>query len=754
MKNVPSDLAGPAKGSKISFLLTHMVSVRLAIAPARGDDYRRDQGGEPGKGQFREQDMSDIASIERRGETGIIIIDNPPVNALSHAVRSGLSLAINDLAGDENVKSVVIHCAGRTFFAGADIREFNSAPQEPHLPDVIQQIEDCDKPVVAALHGTALGGGCEIALGCHYRVALPTAKLGLPEIKLGLLPGAGGTQRMPRLIGAKAALDLIVSGEPVGAQKAHAAGMIDAIVEGDILEEAVAFAQMLVDKAMPVRRISAEQEWTDRDGQSIEAFDAHAADLIGRKRGLDAPKACVTSVRNAIILPFAEGMRRERELFMQLKNGTQSAAQRHLFFAERAALKIDDMPRDVKPLAVGSAAVLGSGTMGGGIAMNFANAGIPVTIIDPSPEALARGMATIAKNYERSAQRSGKGAEWVDARMALITPSDSMEAAADADLVIEAVFEDMALKKEIFARLDQITRPTAILATNTSTLDINEIAAATSRPQSVIGMHFFSPANVMRLLEVVRAEKTGFEALATAIAIGQKIGKVPVTVGVCHGFVGNRMLYARGGQVERLLVEGAAPQAIDAALTRFGFPMGPCAMGDLAGLDVGWRARKQAGRVAPVADAICELGRFGQKTGKGYYIYREGSRRGEPDPEIDALIRDVAAKLGVEHRDIDETEIFERLVFPMINEGARILDEGIAVRASDIDVIWIYGYAWPVQDGGPMFHADQIGLAHVCERLEAHAAATGDDSLKPSRLLRELAAAGKGFGSWVRGKGA
>ena len=689
--------------------------------------------------------MSEVANIERHGAIGIVIIDNPPVNALSHAVRSGLAQGVETLASDDDVKAIVIHCAGRTFFAGADIREFNSAPQAPHLPEVIQQIEDCPKPVIAALHGTALGGGCEVALGCHYRIAAPSAKLGLPEIKLGLLPGAGGTQRMPRLIGARAALDLIVSGEPIGARKALDAGMIDAIADGDILEEAIGFAQTLVDTAKPVRKISGEHEWTDRDRAAIAEFDAHAAALVERKRGLDAPRACVESVRNSLILPFAQGMRRERELFMELKNGTQSAAQRHLFFAERAALKINDMPRDVKALQVAKAAVLGSGTMGGGIAMNFANAGIPVTIIDPAADALERGLATIRKNYERSAQRSGKGADWVDARMALITPAGDMEAAGDADLVIEAVFEDMALKKEIFARLDAITKPTAVLATNTSTLDINEIASATSRPQSVVGMHFFSPANVMRLLEVVRAEKTGFEALATAIAIGQKIAKIPVTVGVCHGFVGNRMLYARGAQVERLLVEGASPQAIDSVLVKFGFPMGPCAMGDLAGLDVGWRARKQAGRVAPVADAICELGRFGQKTGKGYYIYREGSRRGEADPEIDALIRQVGEMLGVKRREISESEIHERLIFPMVNEGARILDEGIVVRSSDIDVIWIYGYAWPVQHGGPMFHADQIGLKKVCERLEAYAEATGDESLKPSRLIRQLAEAGKGF---------
>ncbi|MEZ5791494.1 MAG: 3-hydroxyacyl-CoA dehydrogenase NAD-binding domain-containing protein [Nitratireductor sp.] len=689
--------------------------------------------------------MSEVANIERRGAIGIVTIDNPPVNALSHAVRSGLAQSVETLANDDDVKAIVIHCAGRTFFAGADIREFNSAPQAPHLPEVIQQIEDCPKPVIAALHGTALGGGCEVALGCHYRIAVPAAKLGLPEIKLGLLPGAGGTQRMPRLIGARAALDLIVSGEPIGARKALDAGMIDAIADGDILEEAIGFAQTLVDTAKPVRKISAEHEWTDRDRAAIAEFDAHAAALVERKRGLDAPRACVESVRNAIILPFAQGMRRERELFMELKDGTQSAAQRHLFFAERAALKINDMPRDVKPLTVARAAVLGSGTMGGGIAMNFANAGIPVTIIDPAADALERGLGTIRKNYERSAQRSGKGSDWVDARMALITPAGDMEAAGDADLVIEAVFEDMALKKEIFARLDAITKPSAVLATNTSTLDINEIAAATSRPQSVLGMHFFSPANVMRLLEVVRAEKTGFEALAMAIATGQKIAKIPVTVGVCHGFVGNRMLYARGAQVERLLVEGASPQAIDSVLVKFGFPMGPCAMGDLAGLDVGWRARKQAGRVAPVADAICELGRFGQKTGKGYYIYREGSRRGEADPEIDALIRQVGERLGVKRREISESEILERLIFPMVNEGARILDEGIAVRSSDIDVIWIYGYAWPVQHGGPMFHADQIGLKKVCERLEAYAEASGDESLKPSRLIRQLAEAGKGF---------
>ncbi|MFZ1813693.1 MAG: 3-hydroxyacyl-CoA dehydrogenase NAD-binding domain-containing protein [Rhizobiaceae bacterium] len=689
--------------------------------------------------------MSNVVRTEVDGNIGLILVNNPPVNALGTAVRAGLKAGIGELNENGDVAAIVIHCEGRTFFAGADIREFNRPPEVPYLPDVIDIIEASPKPVVAAVHGTALGGGMEVALGCHFRVATPTARLGLPEVKLGLLPGAGGTQRLPRLTGPIRAMEMIVSGDMVGARDGVALGMLDRIAENDIREAAISFAREVVEAGQPVRRISRER--AHLDDVTLEDFDEAAAGVLSRKRGLDAPRACVQSVRNAMTMPYAEALREERALFMGLKSGTQSAAQRHMFFAERLALKIDDMPEGVRGNPVNAVAVLGAGTMGGGIAMNFANLSIPVTIIDPSPEALERGMGVIRKNYERSAARSGMGAEWVEKRMGSIRPATDMAEAASSDLVIEAVFEDMALKKEIFSRLDTVTRPDTILATNTSTLDVNAIASATSRPEKVVGMHFFSPANVMRLLEVVRAEKTDFQTLATAIAVGQKIGKVPVTVGVCHGFVGNRMLYARGGQVERLLVEGASPKEIDKALTDFGFPMGPCAMGDLAGLDVGWRGRKQAGRVSPVADAICEMGRFGQKTGKGYYIYAEGSRRGEPDPEIDALIGRIAAGMGITRRAISQEEILERLLFPMINEGAKILDEGIASRASDIDVVWVYGYGWPVQHGGPMFHADVLGAAHVCESLERYARNTGDSSLMPCQKLRDVAQSGGKFTS-------
>lgn len=689
--------------------------------------------------------MSDVVRIERDGEIGLAITDNPPVNALSTAVRSGLLEAVETLDADDAVKAIVIHCEGRTFFAGADIREFNAPPQPPILGELIDRIEACGKPVIAALHGTALGGGCEVALGCHYRIIDPNGRMGLPEVKLGLLPGAGGTQRLPRIVGPKRAAEIIVSGDPVDAAYAVESGMADRLAAGDIKAAALDYAREIVAQGLPVRPVSAREENLDEARKDLAGFDAFGADLLKRKRGFDAPRLCVQSVRNALTMPFEEGAKTERGYFMELKDGSQSAAQRHLFFAERAALKVEGIDKDTPVVDVGKAAVLGAGTMGGGIAMCFANAGIPVLMIDPNAEALERGYATVRANYERSAKRAGHDDAWVEKRLGLITPAGDMEATADADLVVEAVFEDMALKKQIFADLDRITKADTVLATNTSTLDVNEIAAATKRPHSVVGMHFFSPANVMRLLEVVRGDRTDAKTLKTAIETGRKLRKLPVTVGVCYGFVGNRMLYARTMQVERLMLEGAMPHQIDAALTDFGFAMGPCAVGDLAGLDIGWRSRKQAGRTAPVADAICELGRFGQKTGRGYYRYEEGSRKPLPDPEIEALIRDLAAKMGVEQRTIDSKEIFERLIYAMINEGARILEEGIAARSSDIDLVWVNGYGWPAYEGGPMFHADLVGPGVVAERLEAHARATGDETLKPAPLLAKLAASGGKF---------
>ncbi|MCB1464640.1 MAG: enoyl-CoA hydratase/isomerase family protein [Nitratireductor sp.] len=691
--------------------------------------------------------MTQTVGIEIEDGIAIVVTDNPPVNALSADVRNGLFKAIETVEADANVEAVVIHCAGRTFFAGADIREFDKPPVSPVLSEVIDRIEACTKPVVAAMHGTALGGGFEVALGCHFRVALASAKMGLPEVKLGLLPGAGGTQRLPRLIGPQKALDMIVSGDPVGAGKALDLGIVDNTVDGDIRSAAVAFAKKAVAEGLPIRRLSMFDERLAAARADMAPFEEHAAALLTRKRGLDAPRICADSVRNAITLPFAEGSRKEREFFMHLKNGVQSAAQRHLFFAERTAQRVDDMPKDVRPGKVEQVAVIGAGTMGGGIAMVFANAGIAVTLIDVQAEALKRGLANIEKNYARTAARSGKGDDWIAERVGRITGAESLEAVAQADLIIEAVFEDMALKHKIFADLDRLAKPGAILATNTSTLDVDEIAAATKRPEWVVGMHFFSPANVMRLVEVVRGRKTGFQALATAIGISRAVGKAPVTVGVCFGFVGNRMLYARTRQVERLLLEGAAPQAIDKAMTDFGFAMGPLAVSDLAGIDVGWRARQQAGsKIAPIADALAEMGRYGQKTGKGFHLYPEGARRGEPDPEVDALIARMAGERGVKRREISSEEITERLIYAMVNEGARILEEGIAARASDIDIIWVFGYGWPVQHGGPMFHADQIGAGMIAARLAQMAESSGDETLAPAPLLARLAAEGGAFG--------
>lgn len=697
--------------------------------------------------------MGDQVAVRREGSVAIIEIDNPPVNALSNAARAGLLRAVQAAADDASIAAVVIAGAGRTFCAGAEIREFGTPPLEPLLPDLIDAIEAVEKPVVAAIRGVAFGGGFEIALGAHARVAAPDARFALPEVKLGLIPGAGGTQRLPRLIGLVKSARLILSGDPVDAAEAKALGIVDAIVEGDLLAGAVAHATAMAAAKQPLRRLSRSDGMLSVDKADPAAFEAEAAALLKRSRGLEAPAGCIEALRNALTLPFADGLKREREIFVRLRDGEQSKAQRHLFFAERAALKVRGVGKEVKPRAVRRVAVLGAGTMGGGIAMCFASAGIPVTIVDPNPEALQRGLGVVEGNYRASAKRGSMTTGAVEAALALIGGSSDFAAVSEADLVIEAVFEDMALKKRIFADLDRLTKPGTVLATNTSSLDINEIATATTRPGDVLGMHFFSPANVMKLLEVVRAEKTAPDALLTAIDLGAKIGKVPVTVGVCYGFVGNRMLHARGRQVEALLVEGAAPADIDGAATAFGYAMGPCAVGDLAGLDVGWRIRKESGAKAPVADAICELGRFGQKTGAGYYRYEPGNRTPIPDPEIDALIGRIAAEKGITRRAISREEIQERLAYSMVNEAARILDEGIAERSSDIDVIWINGYGYPVAKGGPMFHADRVGLARVAERLAHYAAITGDERLKPAPLLAKLAAEGGSFAAFVRNAG-
>jgi 3-hydroxyacyl-CoA dehydrogenase len=676
------------------------------------------------------------------GEISIVTVDNPPVNALRHEVRTGLAEALRRARDDDNTKAVVLACAGRTFFAGADITEFGNPPQAPSLHAVIAAIEAMPKPVVAALHGTALGGGFELALACHFRVAVAGARVGLPEVKLGLLPGAGGTQRLPRLVGPEKALKMIVTGDPIWAREALADGIIDEIVDGDLKASAVSFARRVAAEGRALRLVR------DREDKLVgEGFADAAETLTRRLRGREAPAACVEAVRNAIVLPFEEGLKREGELFRKLVAGDQSKAQRHIFFAEREAAKIPDMPEGVAPRPIARAAVIGAGTMGGGIAMCFANAGIPVTVVETGRDLLQRGLERVNANYRTTVSRGGLSAQDMEQRFGLITGVTELEAVGEADVVIEAVFEEMAVKKQVFGSLNGLAKGSALLATNTSTLDVNEIARATTRPQDVLGMHFFSPANVMRLLEIVRGAQTSFDALATAVALGRRLGKVPVTVGVCYGFVGNRMLARRSVETERLLLEGASPQGIDAAIVAFGFPMGPCAMMDLAGLDVGWRIRQGRGERALIEDALCEAGHYGQKTGKGYFRYDAGSRTPVPDPEVEKIILETSSRLGINRRPIAPEEIVERMVLPMINEGARILEEGIATRAGDIDVIWVYGYGWPVWRGGPMFYADQLGLAHLRDRLTFYADRSGDETLDPAALIRRLASEGRGFAS-------
>lgn len=689
--------------------------------------------------------MDHIVNSRRDERILVVEISNPPVNAMAHAVRAALLKIIGGAESDPEIDGVVLTGVGKIFCGGAEIREFSETPKPPGLGEVVNAIEASRKPVIAAINGAALGGGLEIALACHARLALKSARLALPEVKLGLLPGAGGTQRLPRLIGARRALQLIVSGEQISAEEGLHLGLVDAVFDGDLVLEALSHARDVVARKTPLRRVGSLTKQLDASRFEREAFEADAASLLKRARGMEAPAACIASIRNALDLPLAQGLAEERALFVTLRDGAQSKAMRHLFFAERAATKVQGVASGTSTRSLHEVAVLGAGTMGGGIAMCFANAGFPVTLIDPNREALARGLATIEGNYRASEKRGNITTIQVGTALSLIKASHDMTEVAPADLVIEAVFEEMALKKQIFADLSRLTKPSAILATNTSTLDVDEIAHATDRPQDVLGMHFFSPANVMRLLEIVRGQRTAPDVLMGAISIGKKIGKVPVTVGVCDGFVGNRMLHARGRQVERLLLEGASPRDIDSAATQFGFAMGPCAVGDLAGLDVGWRIRKERGTKAVIADAICELGRFGQKTGKGYFLYEPGSRLPISDPEIEALCMGKALELGVPRRAITLDEIQERLIFPLINEAALILDEGIAERASDIDLIWINGYGFPVWHGGPLFYADQIGLAHVVERLAHYAKRSGDQRLAPASLLMRMIEKGQKF---------
>lgn len=696
--------------------------------------------------------MSDYVSVSRQDGIAVVTLDNPPVNALSFHLREPLDKAMQELRDDDTVDAMVLFCAGRTFIAGADITEFGKPPQRPGLPDLIDTLETFNKPTVAAIHGTALGGGLELALGCHFRVAVPSAKVGLPEVKLGLLPGAGGTQRLPRLVGPEKAVQMITSGNPIGAKQARDAGVVDAIADDDLLASAIAFAQKVVSEQTPLVQIRDRDEKLAEARGNLEGFDKLVEGVKKKARGLEAPVVCAQSVRNAITLPFDEGIAKEREYFLKLVTGEQSRAQRHLFFAQREAAKVAGVTRDDRPRPVKRAGIIGAGTMGGGIAMSFVNGGIPVTLLELNEDALKRGLATIEKNYGISVSRGSISEETKAARMALFSPTTSYDDLADCDIIIEAVFEEMDIKRQVFGKLDEIAKPGAILASNTSYLDVDEIAASTSRPGDVLGMHFFSPANVMKLLEIVRGDKTAPDVLATALDVAKRIAKVPVVSGVCHGFIGNRMLGARSSEAENLLLEGATPAQVDKAFLDFGWPMGPFQMADLAGLDIGWRTRKSLGKTAAIADPLCEAGRYGQKTGKGYYLYEEGSRVPKPDPEVDALIEEKAAERGVNRRDISAEEILERSLYPMINEGAKILQEGISARPSDIDIVWINGYGFPIGKGGPMFWADTVGLKKIVERLDHWHGKTGNDVFEPAELLKKLADKEAGFAELQAGK--
>lgn len=668
-------------------------------------------------------------TMEKDGDVAVIIVNNPPVNALSWHVRQGLEDNFGAALADDSVKAIVLRCAGATFIAGADISEFGKPPRGPDFNAVLNSIEAASKPVVAAIHGTALGGGLETALVCHYRVAVPSAKLGVPEVKLGLLPGAGGTQRLPRVVGVEAAATMTSTGDPLPASKAKELGLVDELAgEDSLAADAIAFARAkIADGPRPTR-----ERPVFGDVAVIEQLKTANAK---RWRGFEAPYANLACVEAATRLPFEEGLAFERQEFMKLMFGSQSAAQRHIFFAERQAAKIEGLPKDTQLRDIKKVGVIGAGTMGGGISMNFLQKGIPVTIVEMQQEALDRGTGVIRKNYDASAAKGRFKPEQVDQMMGILTPTLNLDDLADCDLIIEAVYENMDVKKDIFGKLDKIAKPGAILASNTSYLDIDEIATATSCPGDVLGMHFFSPANVMKLLEVVRGDKTAPDALATAMAIGKKIGKVAVVAGVCDGFIGNRMLKPRQVEAMNLLMEGATPQQIDKVHVEFGMPMGPFQMSDLAGVDIGWH--RDPTRIESIRDALAAKGRWGQKTGKGFYDYDE-KRNPSPSAEVAEIIEEFRQHSNKAKREISDQEIIERTLYPMVNEGALILSEGKAQRASDIDVVWIYGYGWPVYRGGPMFWAGLEGTDKIVAALEKHGFAVAP-------LLKEKAEAKTGF---------
>ena len=678
-------------------------------------------------------------SIEQHGKISIITIDNPPVNALSQAVRAGLTECLDQAQSNDKAEAIVIRCAGRTFIAGADIKEFGKPLEPPYLPDLVSAIEASDKPVVAAIHGTALGGGFEVALGCHYRIATADTSVGLPEVKLGLLPGATGTQRLPRLTGAEKALDMMLAGNPVSAGAALEAGAIDKVASGDDLRsEAIAYAEELITSG-PRRIRDMDPPVADR-----AVFDETRKKIAGKTRGLISPEKIIRCVELATTTTFEEGCKAEREFFQECKTSSQSSGLRHAFFSERAVSKVPGVGKDTARREINSIAVIGAGTMGAGIGYAALAAGCEVILVDNNDEGLEHGEKTVHGLYQAGVDRGKISADQMKDGLGQFRTSQDYEDLGDVDLVIEAVFENMAVKKEVFGKLDDACKKGAILATNTSTLDVDEIAAATRRPQDVIGLHFFSPAHIMRLLEIVRSKDTSVEVIASSLALAKRLRKIGVVVGNCFGFVGNRMLYSYGRENQRLLLEGAAPEYIDKVLYDWGMAMGPNAVGDLAGLDVGYKVRQERSDLPDdptfyrVADMLAELGRFGQKTGKGMYLYEKGSRTPTPDPEVQEMIDAEAKRLGIEQRDIGEEEIIERCIYGLVVEGARILEDGIASRSSDIDVVWINGYGFPRHRGGPMHYADTIGAEKICNAVERFGKVPGLGHWKCPNLLKNI----------------
>jgi 3-hydroxyacyl-CoA dehydrogenase len=690
--------------------------------------------------------------FEKRGDIGIIWINNPPVNAISVGVRTALIEGVAKLVGDSEIRVAVLACEGRTFMAGADITEFGKPPLSPRLHDAIASLENSAKPIVAAIHGTAFGGGLEVALACHYRVAVASAKIGLPEVKLGLLPGAGGTQRLPRLTGVEAALRIIVSGDPIPAAQAAQAGVIDKIIEGELLDGAIDYARSLILQNAPLRKIRDIN--VDAGNLPPGFFDEARTRIAKERRALFAPQRIVDALEAAATLPFEKGLARERELFLQCLHSSQSKALRHVFFAERKAANVPNLDKNVSKRDIKSVAVIGAGTMGGGIAMNFLNAGIPVTLLEMTQEALDRGVGIIRKNYDNTASKGKLTTEQVQQRMGLLNATLSYEALGEADLIIEAVFETMAIKKDVFGKLDKAAKRGAILASNTSYLSIDEIADSTSRPSDVVGMHFFSPANVMRLLEIVRGARTSQDVLLTVVDIAKRINKVGVVCGNRDGFIGNRMLGGYAYQASLMVLEGAMPEQVDAALRNFGMPMGVLQMSDLAGLDVGYKSRRDRdpstfdGRATRSADLLVEMGRLGQKTQAGYYDYTPGDRTPRPSPVVNEVIERVSKEYGIVRRHFSDEEIVERCFLALMNVGCEVLREGVAYRASDIDVVYLYGYGFPAYRGGPMFWAEnEVGLKMALEKLQKYSVATGSKWLTVSPLLEQLVAQGKGFAS-------